>query len=129
MKKLIFIFLFLLFGSLFLQAQTIMTPEARRLSDVELRIKSFKFSIALTEKDIARWSKVYNVDSEQIADSKATLIELQSLLAAAEAEKKELSQKEQKRNIPTTAIELQKIIVLQNERITDLLEILARRPK
>jgi hypothetical protein len=106
-------------------AQTVKTEPARRLAVVESEINSIQSQIENVSKVLERSKVRYTEQHPDVRAAEAVLAELHVSLLKLETERKKLNIKELVRSLPKTDVELLKVIVLQNERILDLLEQLA----
>lgn len=109
----------------FASAQTIKTVEARQLEDVDTRIKQTQKeadqTAALLETATNKYSDEYREQFPALVKIKNDLKVLNERLTSLFAERKRLAEKKLTMPLPNNQIELLKILILQNERLLDLL--------
>ncbi|MBX7170145.1 MAG: hypothetical protein K1X72_04255 [Pyrinomonadaceae bacterium] len=119
--KLTFVLLITLVLVSFASAQSIKTEEARQLKKVERLIKNQESLLEFENKELKRMSS--DIYSESQRDQiRKNISSYEKNLATLYEQRKMLLTKEMSRTLPNTQIELLKIIILQNEKIIDLLE-------
>ena len=120
MQKLLGI-IFVLMMAAIIQAQ-IKTTDGKRLEEVEKQIVATEERIKLVEAQLTELRKRYN---DEWKDNQTVIAELNTLngvLLKLNLEKKQLLNKQFVKTLPNNQIELLKMIVIQNERIIELLE-------
>lgn len=110
-------------------AQTVKTEAARRIGDIDTQIAALELRISQAAEQRKTLLEKYTAEYKDVVAVEVQLTIYRAQVAALEAEKKLLARKEFVRTLPNTNIELLKIIAMQNERIIDLLETLAKRPR
>jgi len=115
---LVFTFLFA-FG---VQAQSVKTDEVRQLTELSKEITIAEKQVIDVGAEIAALLIQFTPEYSGVVSKKERLKELNGVLAALKSEKDALLRQAQIKALPTTAPALLKLIVMQNERIIDLLE-------
>ncbi|HRH40386.1 MAG TPA: hypothetical protein PKY82_01990 [Pyrinomonadaceae bacterium] len=123
LKLVIAIFVTLIFVG-FSSAQTIKTDEARQLKRLEKQISYYEGLLDSAKDRLSRMnSDVSSTYTEADKNNvKEQISSLEKNLGTYYQERKTLLTKEMTRTLPNTQIELLKLIILQNEKIIDLLE-------
>ena len=117
MKILLFICLF----SAFSFAQTIKTPDARRLEAVEIEIAKTQKQFDVADKKLRELLVIYTEDHPTVKSQKDVVAAITAKLTPLTVARTNLLLKSLKTELPNTQIELMKILIMQNERILDLL--------
>ncbi|MCU0240524.1 MAG: hypothetical protein MUC29_13875 [Pyrinomonadaceae bacterium] len=125
MKKFVCILSLVFLFTFVASAQSIKTDEARQLKKLEktIRIYEIQFESAKNEldrKSSREYSGVYSESDRQSVRN--TISEYEKKLAELYLQRKQLLAKQMTRTLPNTQIELLKLLILQNEKIIDLLE-------
>lgn len=127
MKKYL-VLVFVLFLASVSQAQTIKTTEGKRLAELEKQIAAISAERDAASKNAAELLVKYSADYFKVKELKTKIDKLNEVLLPLELERKELIKKKLIANLPNNQIELLKMIVIQNERIIELLENLPLKP-
>ena len=127
MKKYL-VLVFALFLASVSQAQTVKTTEGKRLAELEKEIAAISAERDAASNNLAELLVKYSTEHIKVKELKAQLEKLNETLLPLELERKGLLKKQLVTNLPNNNIELLKMIVIQNERIIELLENLTLKP-
>ena len=106
----------------FASAQTIKSEEGHRMFRLEKRIAAVQAVVnALKEKREGLLEK-YSPEYREVVAVDSSLAELNAIIAKLEAARRELSKKPLTIALPSNEVALLKMLLLQNERIIELLE-------
>lgn len=127
MKKLIVITFALSVFCLYANAQTKKPDDEQRLKTVEAEIIQLEQEIKLVSADLSALLVKYTREYPAARKIQSELTTLEEKLFALNLEKKNLLQKEFARTLPNNDILLLKMIVIQNEKIIELLKKMVNR--
>ena len=125
MKNLFLLVILIVISAGFTSAQTIKTVEARQLEDIDTRIKQTQKeadqTATLLEAVTKKYSDEYRETVPALVKIKNEYKVLNERLTSLFAERKRLAEKKLTMALPNNQIDLLKILILQNERLLDLL--------
>lgn len=113
---------FLFFIVNLVSGQTLKTDEGRRLKIVERQVVILESELSNKNAELKVLLKKYSPDYFGVHAVKESIEIIEKSLASYYAEKKELLTKKLVVTLPNTQTELLKILILQNEKIIELLE-------
>lgn len=112
-------FVFVFVGGI--NAQDLKTDEGKRLKEVESRIFKIPVEMREIEAEISKLLVNFRPEYIEVVKRKVELAKLNEILIGLNLERKELLTKQLVKTLPNNDTALLKLIVMQNEKIIDLL--------
>lgn len=120
MKIFLSIILLLLAGTV--SAQTLKTEAGKRLKEIEPLIVQSETQIKAKEVALKGLLAKYSSEYFEVKATEAEISKLNEILLSLQSEKKQLLAQKLIKDLPNNQIELLKLIIIQNEKIIELLE-------
>lgn len=127
MRKLFLFTFVILILSVCVKAQTTPDEIRQRLKDIDVEVSKLENEIKAAKSDLSKLLVKYTNEYSEVKKLQNDVKALENRLIELNFEKKNLMQKEFIRMLPNNEIQLLKMIVIQNQKIIELLENIARR--